>query len=104
MILQFLVAVAAATTPAPAFATAPCSARESARATVTQIAGNPDRYLGRCVTVAGALAGTSMYSGREVIYRPPSCGRDGNFPPANLAHRIGIDNQQIRELQLRHPL
>lgn len=105
MILWLLASLAAAAAPVPPVSsTQPCTARDAVRAAVVEIAGRPDHYLGRCVTVTGALAGISMYSGREGLYRAASFGRDGNPTPQDLRHRIGIDNDGIRGLRMRHPL
>ncbi len=88
----------------PSFPTAPCSARDAIRASVTQIASQPARYFGRCVTVSGAMSGVSLYSGREGLYRAFHYGADGNQTAADRTHRIGLDSQQLRELRVRQPL
>ena len=89
--------------PAPLPPLPPCTAAEAVRTSVVEIGSHPDRFLDRCVTVSGAFAGVSMYSGREGLYLVQRFGRDGNVPGANLVHRIGIDNQGLRDLRLRYP-
>jgi hypothetical protein len=90
--------------PQPVPATpAPCSAREAIRTSVVEIGRHPERFVDRCVTVTGAYAGIRMYSGREGLYLAHRFGRDGNVAQANLAHRIGIDNQDMRNLRMRFP-
>ncbi len=82
---------------------ASCTRRTARRATVVQIARQPERFLDRCVTVTGAFAGITLYSGREGMYLVGRYGRDGNRVAANQVHRIGIDNQQMRNLRMRYP-
>lgn len=94
--------LAALSQPAPA-APPPCTAREAIRTTVVEIGRRPERFLDRCVTVTGAYSGIRMYSGRDGLYLAHRFGRDGNVARADLAHRIGIDNQEMRELRMRFP-
>lgn len=82
--------------PAP-----PCTRASAVQASVTDIGRNPGRYLDQCVRVTGLFSGVRMYSGRDGIYLTSRFGADGNYLPANLVHRIGIDNQQMRSLRLR---
>jgi hypothetical protein len=80
-----------------------CTAAESIETSVTEIAGDPDRFLDRCVTVTGAMAGISLYSGREGMYLSHRFGPDGNYVPEARVHRIGIDRQDLRALGLAYP-
>jgi hypothetical protein len=100
--IAFLAAFLAAASPASA-PPQPCTRRTAVHATVVEIGRNPARYLDRCVTVSGAFAGIRMYSGRDGLYLTQRFGADGNHIGANLAHRIGIDNQDMRDLRMRYP-
>ncbi|HWT13046.1 MAG TPA: hypothetical protein VN231_09870 [Allosphingosinicella sp.] len=101
--ILFIAALAVAASAAPEAPGQPCSRDGAISATVAEIARDPDRFLDRCVTVTGALAGIRMYSGREGLYLAHRVGRNGNPVAANLAHRIGIDSQDLRELRMRYP-
>src|SRR6218665_3609320 len=99
--IAFLAAFLAAAQPAPE--SRPCTQREAVRATVAEIGRDPQRFLDRCVTVTGPYAGVSMFSGREGMYLLDRYGADGNPVPGSQVHRIGIDSQDMRSLQLRFP-
>lgn len=86
-----------------AVASEPCTEDEAIPTTVVEIATDPDRFLDRCVTVTGAVAGVSMYSGREGMYLAFRYGTDGNYSAESRLHRIGIDRQDIRNLRLAFP-
>jgi hypothetical protein len=101
MLAAALALAAAAAAPA---ALPACTAAGSAPATIERIEARPDRYLDRCVTVRGYVAGIRMYDSREGLYLTYRYGPDGNRIPANLHHRIGIDKQEIRNLRLHHPV
>jgi len=81
----------------------PCTEADSISATVVEIAGDPGRFLDRCVTVSGAVAGIEMYSGQEGMYLAYRFGADGNHTPEGQKHRIGIDRQDIRDLRMAYP-
>lgn len=88
----------------PAQAPPPCTARHAIGTDVVAIASAPERFLGRCVTVTGALADITMFSGREGLYLASRFGPGRNAAAANLRHRIGIDNQEIRNLRMSRPM
>lgn len=92
-----LAAQPAAETPVP------CIQAASVMATVEEIAGDPDRYLDRCVTVTGAVAGILMFSGREGMYLAHRFGSDGGTSSEGRVHRIGIDRQDIRDFGMDYP-
>jgi hypothetical protein len=105
MILSLLALLIAAAPAAPvAWPSQPCTIRAAQRATVVEITSRPDHYFRRCVTVTGPYAGITMFSDREGMYRAHRFGPDGNISPADRGHQIGIDRQQLRDLDLRHPL
>lgn len=67
MILGLLSLALALVQPAEARPPA-CTAETAVRAAVTEITRRPDRFMGRCVTVAGPAGGTTIYSGVDAIY------------------------------------
>ena len=72
---------------------AECSARNSERATVAQIAANPDAYEGRCVAVDGTMQGSSIFESVDGVYlQPPD-----SLNPASSGLRIGLDNSHYSE-------
>ena len=102
--IAFLAAIAASVSqPNPAHPLPPCTAGEAVRTSVAEIGAHPERFLDRCVTVTGAYAGITMFSGRDGLYLVNRYGRDGNHLAAHLVHRIGIDNQDLRDLRLSAP-
>jgi hypothetical protein len=103
MIVELIALALAAVQPAQT-RPPPCTARGAIRTDVVAIARAPERFLDRCVTVTGALAGIRMYSGREGLYLTSRFGPDGNPTAADLQHRIGIDKQEIRNLRMPHPM
>ena len=100
MILSLLALLAAFQ---PASTPQPCTERETVRTTVTEIGRDPARFLDHCVTVTGTFAGIRMYSGREGMYLAWRFGRDGNWTADRRLHRIGIDNQAMRNSRLTSP-
>ena len=75
--------------------TAECSASNSERATVAQIATNPGAYEGRCVAVDGTRSGTTLFDSVDGVYVMPTDPTN----PASSGLRIGLDNvsRQDRE-------
>jgi hypothetical protein len=99
LLAAFILAAAQGTAPSPQA----CQASNSVRTTVAEIGRNHDRFLDRCVTVSGALIGIRIYDDRDGIYLTHRFGRDGNTPPTETHRSIGLDNQEIRNLQMRYP-
>ncbi len=104
MIFTTIALAVAAAQPAQAPPPPPCTARHAIRTDVVAIASAPERFLDRCVTVTGALADITMYSGREGLYLASRFGPDGNRTAASPRHRIGIDKQEIRNLRMSRPM
>jgi hypothetical protein len=73
-----------------------CTPERAVATTIETITAAPDQWLDRCVTVAGIADGILLHSGLEELYRASRFGEDGNWIPANLRHRIGIDRQELR--------
>jgi len=67
---------------------AKCSARNSERATVSQIAANPDKYQGRCVAIKAVMQREFLFENVDGVYLQP---RD-TLNPASSGFRIGLDN------------
>lgn len=91
MILASLLALAAVRAPAPPPACTPAS---SIRTSVTAIARNPGRFMGRCVTVSGPSSATALFSGVDGIYL-------GQWPSVfdgtvGARHRIGLYSESNR--------
>ena len=88
-LLAVIASLLSATTPTQAGSR--CTARNSATATVAQIAGDPDRWAGRCVTVSGLVDGISIYEGGDGFYRL--------YPelvtPSSNGLRLGLDNRRV---------
>ena len=103
MIASLLAAALLFTADVSAEVSPPCTIETSTPASVVEIAGDPDRFLDRCVTVSGAVAGISIYSGREGMYLAHRFGSDGNYSEEGRRHRIGIDRQDIRDLRMAYP-
>jgi hypothetical protein len=65
-----------------------CSARNSERATVPQIAAEPEKYMGRCVTVDAVMQAAFLFDSVDGVYlQAPD-----RLNPASSGHRIGLDN------------
>lgn len=77
-----------------------CTLRNSAATTVETIAANPERWLDRCVRLSGIAGALDLHSSLDSLYRSTRFGEDGNYVPANLKRRIGIDSVELRA----HPL
>jgi hypothetical protein len=79
-----------------------CDASNSIVTTIPGIQAEPARFIGRCVTVSGAVSGRRLYTGREGIYLVSRAweARAGDSP--DFRHRLGIDGQTMRGLA-RHP-
>jgi len=103
MIASLVAAALLFATEVSAEAPPPCTVEESTPATVIEIANDPERFLDRCVTVTGAVAGIGMYSGREGMYLAHRYDREGRRSEQARLHRIGIDRQDIRDLQMAYP-
>jgi len=89
----------------PAASPPACTPDRAERTSVAAIARNPDRFVGRCVTVSGPVGGTMIYTDNEGIYLAHR-GRGGHSagPPASL-HRVGLysPNAEIRARYSRPP-
>jgi hypothetical protein len=101
--MMFLAALLALLAQSPEPPRPDCEAANSVETTIAEIHRQPARYLDQCVRVSGLFAGIRMYDSRDGIYLTGRLGSDGNSIPANLHHRIGIDNQEMRNLRLRAP-
>lgn len=72
---------------------ADCSAGNSERATVAQIAANPGAYEGHCVAVDATMQGNSLFENVDGVYLQwPDSGN-----PASSGLRIGLDNAHYSE-------
>ena len=65
-----------------------CSARNSERATVEQIATDPDKYMGRCVAVDATMQGSSLFDTVDGVYVQPTDSTN----PSSSGLRIGLDH------------
>jgi hypothetical protein len=79
-----------------AAALSPCTPEHAEATTVEAITTAPQRWLDRCVTISGISGGIELFSSVEGMYRTGRFAADGNFDPADLRHRIGIDRQELR--------
>jgi hypothetical protein len=65
-----------------------CSARNSARATVPEIAGNPEKFTDRCVAIDGVTQGIYLFESVDGVYlQPPD-----RINPASSGFRLGLDH------------
>lgn len=86
-----MIALAAALLLSPVQEPPACTARDATRTSVAAIGDNPERFIGRCVTVSGLASGVAIFSGVEGFYRTNRYGVSGNSDPGDLRrHRIGL--------------
>ena len=72
---------------------APCTAATSIHSTVAEIGSNLDRFMGKCVTVAGPFSGLAMFGGVEDMYLTSRFAPDGNYDrAAEKKGRLGLDS------------
>lgn len=94
MLSLFAAAALAAQSPTP------CTPETSIRTTVADIGRNSERFMGKCVTVAGPFGGVSVYGSVEDIYLSSQFGPDGNYNrTAGRNGRLGLyspDNALLR--------
>ena len=102
--MMVMTALLALIAQAPQLPRPQCTAENAVVTTIADIQREPDRYLDRCVNVTGLFSGIRLYSSREGIYLVNRFGPDGNSTVANLRHRIGADNQEMRNLRLQQPV
>jgi hypothetical protein len=85
---------------------AACTPERAERTSVAAIARRPERFVGRCVTVSGPAAATTIYTSVEGSYLAHR-GRGGHAsgPPASL-HKVGLysPNAELRERYYLSPL
>lgn len=83
-------------------ASKPCTAAVAIKASVVAINDAPEKWVGRCVALAGPAGSIEMYSGVEGMYLSRRFGPDGNFDERGLKHRIGLysDDNGIRSSKL----
>jgi hypothetical protein len=65
-----------------------CSVHNSARATVEQIATDPDQYQGHCVAIDGTMQGSSLFDSVDGVYVQPTDSMD----PSSSGLRLGLDH------------
>jgi hypothetical protein len=65
-----------------------CNARNAQRATVPDIAQNPERYLSRCVVVDGVMHGLYLFESVDGVYLEPP----DSLNPSSSGFRIGLDH------------
>ena len=65
-----------------------CSARNSERATVEQIATDPEKYAGHCVAVDATMQGWSLFDSVDGVYVQPADSLD----PSSSGLRLGLDH------------
>ena len=69
-----------------------CDASNSIATTIPE----PARFIGRCVTVSGALTGRRLYTGREGIYLVSRAWEARARDSLDFRHRLGIDGQRMQ--------
>jgi hypothetical protein len=80
-----------------------CSPAISIRTTVAEIGENLNRFMDKCVTVAGPFAGLAMYGSVEDMYLTARYGPDGNYDwAAAKKGRLGLDSPrgELRGLKM----
>ena len=94
-----LFAAAALAAPSPP----PCSPQISIHTSVAEIGLHPNRFMGKCVTVAGLFLGVAMYGSVKDMYLTFRFGSDGNYDRQALRRgRVGLysPNNELRALRL----
>jgi hypothetical protein len=64
------------------------TSQNSELATIPQIAADPDKYVGRCVAVAGVMHLTYLFESVDGVYLQPHDLRN----PASSGFQLGLDN------------
>jgi hypothetical protein len=83
--LGILASLLVAGTPASA---GDCSARNSMRATVPEIAANAEKFAGKCVAIDGVTQGIYLFETIDGVYlQPPD-----RLNPASSGFRLGLDH------------
>lgn len=80
-----------------------CSPATSLRTTVAEIGEHLDRFLDKCVTVAGPFTGIAIFGSVEDMYLTARYGPDGNYNRSALKRgRLGLDSpeSELRSLKL----
>jgi len=69
-----------------------CERRDALRVTVTQVAGNPDAYMNKCVLIDGVMYGHSLFETVDGVYvRSPDALDD-----TKSGLRLGVDGARAR--------
>jgi hypothetical protein len=84
----------------------PCEASNSTVTSVAEIAQNPARYVGRCVTVTAASSGASLYQDIDFIYlgRSPAPFSDAHGERGRIGLYARDRQPSLRELARGGPL
>ncbi len=77
---------------------ADCTSRHVVRATVPQIAANPDSYQGQCVVVDGVMQGLHLYESVDGVYLQPRIFSN----PASSGFQLGLDHLPSFSEKYRH--
>jgi hypothetical protein len=85
-------------------AAASCTPATAIEATVGQVGGDLQKYMGRCVTVAGPFGRTALYGRVEDLYLANRYGLRGNpDPEVERRARVGLYSKNNELRQLRTP-
>lgn len=88
LLLASLPVCTLAADPSPDDAPETCTSRNSKRATVAQIAADPDAFDGECVAVDATMQHTSLFESVDGVYVQP----EDSTNPSSSGLRIGLDN------------
>eukprot|EP01030_Chromulinospumella_sphaerica_P017399 gene17399-17228_t len=67
-----------------------CTPASAEKASIAGIAGAPDRWIGHCVTVRGAMADGQLIADADAYYRPP----EDILDPSSNGGVLGIDGDR----------